>query len=69
VPKGATLAFFVYRSFSMSDTKEKIKEGIDDAASKAKKATEAVVDKTKDAAHAAGEKVKEAGKYIKYKSS
>jgi hypothetical protein len=63
------MLLFLYRSFSMSDTKDKIKEGIDDAASKAKQATEKVVDKTKDAAHDAGEKVKEAGQYIKDKSN
>ena len=33
----------------MSDTKGKIKEGIDDAASKGKQAVETVVDKTKNA--------------------
>jgi hypothetical protein len=53
----------------MSDTKDKVKESIDNAADKAKKATETVVDKTKDAAHTVGEKVKEAGQAIKDKTS
>jgi hypothetical protein len=53
----------------MSDTKDKVKESIDNAADKAKKATETVVDKTKDAAHRVGEKVKEAGQAIKDKTS
>jgi hypothetical protein len=56
------------RSISMSDTKDKIKQGIDDAASKAKQATDKVVNKTKEAGRAAGEKVKEAGQYIRDKS-
>lgn len=52
----------------MSDTKDKIKAGIDDAAERAKQATGKVVDKTKEAAHTAGEKVNEVGQYIKDKS-
>jgi hypothetical protein len=60
---------FLCRSFRMSDTKDKVKAGIDDAADKAKRATGKVVDKTKEAAHTAGEKVKEAGQYIEDKST
>ena len=38
----------------MSDTKDKIKDGIDDAAHKAKQTTEKVADKAKDAAYESG---------------
>jgi hypothetical protein len=57
-----------FEELSMSDTRDKIKEGIDNAASKAKQTTDKAVDKTKEAAQAAGQKVKEAGQYIKNKS-
>jgi hypothetical protein len=52
-------------AFSMSDTKTKIKEGIDNAADKAKQATDKAVEKTKNAAQTVGEKVKEVGQNIK----
>ena len=49
----------------MSDTKDKIKDGIDRSADKAKEVTEDVADSTKEAAHDVGEKVKETGQKIK----
>jgi hypothetical protein len=49
----------------MSDTKGKIKEGIDDAAHSAKKATDKVADKASETAKNVGEKVKDAGQKIK----
>ena len=45
----------------MSDTKDKIKEGIDNAASKAKQATDKAVDKTKEAAQTVGKKSRRPG--------
>jgi len=49
----------------MPDTKEKIRDSIDDAASGLKHAGEKVVDKTKDVAREAGKKVEDAGDKIK----
>jgi hypothetical protein len=52
-------------STTMADNKDKIKEGIDDAADKAKDATEKAADKAGDVAHDVGQKVKDAGQKIK----
>lgn len=52
----------------MSDTKTKIKEGIDKAAEKTKEAADKAVDKTKDAARTVGETVRKVGQDIKDKS-
>jgi len=49
----------------MSDTKEKIKDSIDDDAVGAKDAAEKAVDKTKEVARDAGRKVEGAGEKIK----
>jgi hypothetical protein len=49
----------------MADTKDKIKEGIDNAADKAKEATETASDKTQDAIHGVGQDVERAGEKIK----
>ena len=50
---------------SMSDAKDKPKDGIDDAAHEAKKATDHVAESVKDAAYETGKKVKEVGQDIK----
>ena len=50
----------------MADTKDKIKEGIDDAAHKAKEATDKAAHKVSETAHNVGEKVKETGEKIKF---
>ncbi len=49
----------------MSDTKGKIKDGIDKAADKAKDVAGKAVDKTKEAAKSTGEAVKKQGEKIK----
>jgi hypothetical protein len=51
----------------MSDTQEKIKDRIDDAAHAAKKATDEAAQKVKDAAYETGKAVKNAGEAIKEK--
>ena len=42
----------------MTDAKDKVKDGIDDAAHEAKKATDHVAESVKDAAYETGKKVK-----------
>jgi hypothetical protein len=49
----------------VSDFKDKVKEGIDDAARAAKQATDEAAQKAKDAAYEAGKKVEQAGKDLK----
>ena len=49
----------------MSDTKDKIKAGIDKAADKTKAVAGKAVDKTKDAARSAGDAMKKAGQKLK----
>ena len=49
----------------MSDIKNKVKEGIDDAAAKTKSVAGKAIDKTKDAVRAGGDAVKEAGNKMK----
>jgi gas vesicle protein len=51
----------------MSDTQEKIKDKIDDAAHAAKKATDEAAQKMKDVAYETGKAVKNAGEAIKEK--
>ncbi len=63
--RGATPIYLSPEVMTMSDTKDKIKDGIDKIAQGAKNATEKVAEKASEAAQNVGEKVKEAGEKIK----
>jgi hypothetical protein len=62
---GNAQPFSFYRSLLMADTKDKVKDAIDNTADAAKKATDKVSDKVKEGAQKTGEAVENAGKKIK----
>jgi hypothetical protein len=57
----------LFKEITMADTRDKVKDKIDEAAAKAKEATDQASDKAQDTARAAGDKIKETGQKIKDK--